>query len=79
MPSENEAFESSFWSMMVDTHPLTASSRLTLPNVLTRMAAHPAETNCIVALHRRKVVGIATRHDLIRAIAQNPEWQKMPF
>ncbi|NER80800.1 MAG: GAF domain-containing protein, partial [Leptolyngbya sp. SIO1D8] len=40
------------------------------------MASHP-ESGCILALYRRKVVGIATRQDLMQAIAQNPEWSHM--
>ena len=77
MPFDHGAFKSSFWSTIVDTQPLTASSRITLPKLLARMVSPPTQAHCIIALHRRKVVGIATRQDLIQAIAQNSEWQKM--
>ncbi|MEO1123754.1 MAG: ATP-binding protein [Cyanobacteria bacterium J06639_16] len=70
------ACELSFWSAIVDPNPLTASSQTGLPKVLARMASHP-EKNCFLALHRRKVIGIATRRNLIQAMAQTPKWSHM--
>ena len=77
MSLEHGACGSSFWSTIVESHPRTASSQLMMPKVLAHMASHAAEGNCVLAVHRRKLVGIATHQDLIQAIAQNPEWQKM--
>ncbi|MEM9904865.1 MAG: ATP-binding protein [Cyanobacteria bacterium P01_D01_bin.44] len=73
MPSDHHVCESFCWSKIVAPPPLTASTQTTLPKVISQMAAHP-EADCIVALHRRKVVGIATRRDLLRAIAQGGDW-----
>ncbi len=63
-------------SAIIETHPVTVSSQTTLPKVLAQMAATP-EASCIVALHRRQVVGIATHKDLIRALTQHPDWHDM--
>ena len=76
MSSELEACEFPFWSAAVEPHPLTASSKTTLPKVLARMASHP-EQRCILALHRLQIVGIATRQDVIQAIAQHSDWPRM--
>ena len=67
------AQDCTLWNAVVDEHPLTASSQTKLSTVLTRMATQP-QASCVLALHRRKVIGIATRLDLIQAIAQTPDW-----
>ncbi|MEO1294264.1 MAG: ATP-binding protein [Cyanobacteria bacterium J06636_16] len=71
--SEPAVCESPFWNAIIESHPLTASGQTMLPKILDRMATHPGAA-CVLALHRRKLVGIATRQDLMRAIAQNSEW-----
>lgn len=82
MPSEHKvlnqpaACKSPFWDAVMESHPLTASGQTKLPKILGSMATRP-EATCVIALHRRKVVGIATHHDLMRAIAQNSEWSQM--
>ena len=76
MSSELEVREFPFWSAVVEPYPLTASSQIMLPKALARMASHP-EQSCVLALHRRKVVGIATRQNIIQAIAQNAAWSQM--
>ncbi|MEO0456565.1 MAG: GAF domain-containing protein, partial [Cyanobacteria bacterium P01_A01_bin.114] len=47
-----------------------------MPKVLAQIASHP-ETGCILALHRRRVVGIATRQDVIQALAQATDWSRL--
>lgn len=76
MSTELEAYDLAFWSAVVDTHPLAASSQIKLPKVLAQLASQP-EASCILAMYRAKVVGIATRQDLIRAIAQNSDWPRI--
>ncbi|MGB3295583.1 MAG: ATP-binding protein [Phormidesmis sp.] len=75
LPTE-AANELSVGSSVLETHPVTASGRTVLPEVLARMAAAP-KANCVVAVHRRKVVGIATHQDLIQALTQNSDWHDM--
>ena len=65
-----------YWQGLMDVNPLTASSQTRLAKVLTRLNSHPA-AGCILAVYRRKVVGIATRQDLMSALAQNPNWASM--
>jgi PAS domain S-box-containing protein len=55
--------------------PLTASGQMLLPKVLAKLAAHQA--GCILVVQRRKVVGIATRSDLMCAVAQSSDWAQM--
>ncbi len=64
------------WSAIVDPRPLTASGQTKVGTVLKRMAACP-EASCILVLHRRKVVGIATCLDLLQAINQTDSWADM--
>ncbi len=59
---------------VMQTHPVTASGQTALPKVLALMAAAP-EAGCVLALHCRQVVGIATHKDLVQALTQSPEWQ----
>ena len=40
------------------------------------MAANP-EASCILAVYRQKVIGIATRSDLMRVIAAQADWPKL--
>lgn len=76
MLSDSWVYEHSFWDAIVEPQPLTASSQTTLLKVLARMASHP-EASCVLALHRRKLVGIATRQDLLQTLSQNPQWPRM--
>ena len=64
------------WQGMMDVNPLTASSQTRLAKVLTRLNSHPA-AGCILAVYRRRIVGIATRQDLMSALAQNSDWASM--
>ncbi|EDX87334.1 PAS fold family [Synechococcus sp. PCC 7335] len=70
------SINSLYWQGMIDVNPLTASSQTQLAKVLARLNSHPA-AGCILAVYRRKVVGIATRQDLMSALAQNPKWASM--
>ncbi len=63
---------SSFWHKTVKPQPLAFARQTKLSKVFAQMTAAP-EWGCVLALHRRKVVGIATRQDLLRAIAQQPD------
>ncbi|MBE9059804.1 ATP-binding protein [cf. Phormidesmis sp. LEGE 11477] len=65
-----------YWQGVMDVNPLTASSQTRLAKVLDCLNSHPA-AGCILAVYRRKVVGIATRQDLMSALAQNPDWASM--
>ena len=69
-------YEFPFWNAVMESNPLTASSQTMLSKILDRMAAHP-EAGCVIAVHRRKVVGIATRQDLIQAITQDSKWPRV--
>lgn len=66
----------SFWNEVLDTHPLTASGQTRLAKAITLLNAHPLR-GCLLALHRKRVVGIATRQDLMVALAENPDWQTL--
>lgn len=76
MAFDNGARELTFWDEVIDTHPLTASSQALLPRVLTKLAARP-ESSCVVVLRSGRVVGVVTRQDLLKAIAQKPSWTKL--
>ena len=65
------------WDEIVDSQPLTASRQTRLAKVIARMAAHPA-ASCILAVHGRKVVGLATRQDLMAVIGRSPDkWPQL--
>ncbi|MGB3573068.1 MAG: ATP-binding protein [Phormidesmis sp.] len=79
MPSEPVAIdrsERSLWSAVVDPRPLTASSQTKVSTVLKHMVARP-EASCVLVLYRHKVVGIATRLDVLQAISQTDSWAYM--
>lgn len=61
------------WRELVHPKPLTSTGQTKVPKALALMAANPA-AGCIVVLHRRRVVGIVTRQDLIRLLAQKTDW-----
>ena len=65
--------DASFWPAIADLQPLTASGQTRLAKVVARLNTKPS-AGCIVALYRQKVVGIATRQDLMTALAQCPDW-----
>ncbi|MGB7248038.1 MAG: GAF domain-containing protein, partial [Phormidesmis sp.] len=67
---------SALWDAVVDPQPLSASSRTTLAKVMALMASHP-QADCILAIARHKVVGIATRQDLLGALVQHADWPRM--
>ena len=56
---------------IVEAHPLRAAGQTRLAKAISLLAAHP-EASCILTVHRLRVVGIATRQDIIRALAQHP-------
>lgn len=62
----------SFWHEIIESRPLTASRQTRLAKVMACMAEHPA-AGCILAMHGRKVVGIATRQDLMAVIVRSPD------
>ncbi|MEL7354829.1 MAG: ATP-binding protein [Cyanobacteria bacterium J06560_5] len=74
--SVESSLQASFWHEVIDTHPLTASGQTRLGKAIALLTAHPT-AGCLIALHRKKVVGIATRQDLMAAMAQNPNWPKI--
>ncbi|MEL6259483.1 MAG: ATP-binding protein [Cyanobacteria bacterium J06626_6] len=76
MSFQAEISDLSLWKAMVDTHPLTASGQTRLGKVLTLMASHP-KASCVLGLFRRKVVGIVTRSDLLRAVATHHNWAQI--
>ncbi|MEL6901215.1 MAG: ATP-binding protein [Cyanobacteria bacterium J06606_4] len=73
-----EISDLSLWKAMVDTQPLTASGQTRLGKVLALTASHP-EASCVLGLFRRRVVGIATRSDLLRALATHQDWNQVRF
>ncbi|MEO0351494.1 MAG: ATP-binding protein [Cyanobacteria bacterium P01_A01_bin.15] len=76
MASEDRADKQTFWDEVVDTHPLTASDQTLLPKVLAQLVVHPG-ASCVLALRRDQVVGIATRQDIVKAVAQKTKWTKL--
>ncbi len=68
--------ELSPWKEVINVQPLTASSQTLLPRALAKFTAHP-EIGCIVVLRRGQVVGIVTRHDVLKIIAQRTDWAKL--
>ncbi len=64
------------WPEIADTRPLTFSSQTRLAKVIAQWNARP-ESGCLLATWRQKVVGIATRQDLMIALAQNPDWASL--
>ncbi len=62
---------------IIERRPLTASRQTRLAKVMATLAAHPA-AGCILVLHGRKVVGIATRQDVMAVMVRSPEhWPQM--
>ena len=76
MQSTPDGCKFSFEKDLANTQPLTASSQTRLAKVMELMAANP-EASCILAVYRQKVIGIATRSDLMRAIAAQADWPKL--
>ncbi|ESA32504.1 multi-sensor signal transduction histidine kinase [Leptolyngbya sp. Heron Island J] len=76
MASDDRTSKLTFWDEVVDPHPLTISSQTLLPKVLAKLVAQP-ESSCILAMHRGRVSGIATRQDLMQAIVQRSTWTKL--
>lgn len=70
MSSNLGVCNSFFWHKILEPQPLAFSSQTKLSKVLGQMTSEPAN-GCVLALHRRKVVGIATRQDLLQAIVQH--------
>ncbi|MFK8182577.1 MAG: ATP-binding protein [Phormidesmis sp.] len=68
--------ESSLWDAVVITQPLAVSSQTRLKKALALMLNSPS-ASCLVVLHRQKVVGIVTRSDLLRQLAQHADWQRL--
>ncbi|MGD1940783.1 MAG: ATP-binding protein [Leptolyngbyaceae cyanobacterium] len=60
----------------MDSQSLTASRQTSLPKILDRLSTHSGVA-CVLVLYRRQVVGIVTRQDILRAIAQNAQWASM--
>lgn len=72
MSSTPGVCHSSFWRTIVKS-PLAFSSQTKLPKVLAELVADGAcdrGSGCVLALHRHKVVGIATRQDLLKVLTQ---------
>ena len=76
MQSTPDGCKFSFEKDLANTQPLTASSQTRLAKVMELMAANP-EASCILAVYRQKVIGIATRSDLMRVIAAQADWPKL--
>ncbi|NJM98370.1 MAG: hypothetical protein HC800_15495 [Phormidesmis sp. RL_2_1] len=80
--NESGGYNHALWREIVELEPLTASSQMCLAKVMALIAAR-REASCILAVHRRQLVGIATRQDLIAVIAQSGDqhgdWQKCAF
>ncbi len=76
MSSEQESSGLFNERVIIEAHPLKAAGQTTLAQTISLLAAHP-EASCILAVYRLRVVGIATRQDIIRALAQNPNGQQM--
>ena len=76
MSSALETGHPSIWNAIVDACPLTASGQTRLAKVLALMAARPKAT-CILGTYRQKVVGIATRSDVLSALATSKDWHQI--
>ncbi|MEM6451675.1 MAG: ATP-binding protein [Cyanobacteria bacterium P01_D01_bin.105] len=73
---ESPLGESSLWDAVVEKQPLAVSSQTRLKKVVALLSASPS-TDCLVALHRQKVVGIVTRSDLLTPLSQRDDWQSI--
>ena len=67
---------SAFWPAIADIHPVTFGSQARLATVLAYLKTSPS-TGCILATRQKKVTGIATRQDLMMALAQHSNWASM--
>ncbi|MEL7357965.1 MAG: ATP-binding protein [Cyanobacteria bacterium J06560_6] len=66
-------YEFPFGKAVVNTQPLTASSQTRLGKVMALMGANP-DASCILGMYRKKIVGIATRRDLLQTLATDTDW-----
>ncbi|MGB3300163.1 MAG: ATP-binding protein [Phormidesmis sp.] len=73
---EPAAMNASFWRAIADVNPLTFASQTRLAKVLACLSDRPTN-GCVLSVYKQKVVGIATRQDLMIALAQNPDWASM--
>ncbi|MBE9067317.1 GAF domain-containing protein [Leptolyngbya cf. ectocarpi LEGE 11479] len=76
MAFDDGAREPTFWDKVIDSQPLTISSQTLLSRVLSKFAAYP-QSSCVLALRRGQVVGIVTRQDLLKVVAQRSNWPKL--
>lgn len=76
MRSTPDVCKFSFGKAVVNTQPLTAAGQTRLAKVMSLMAAHP-DASCILGVYRQKVVGIATRSDLLQALATDTNWEQL--
>ncbi|MEL6940471.1 MAG: ATP-binding protein [Cyanobacteria bacterium J06598_1] len=66
----------SFEKAIINTQPLTATPQTRLSKVVALIAANP-EASCVVVIYRRKVSGLVTRADLLKAIAAHENWPQI--
>ena len=66
----------SLWRAISDTEPLVFTGKTRLAAAIAQLRDRPT-AGCVLSVYRQKVVGIATRQDLMVALAQNPDWASM--
>ncbi|MEM8614689.1 MAG: ATP-binding protein [Cyanobacteria bacterium P01_H01_bin.105] len=75
MASDRGACEFTFWKEVINDHPVTTSAQTLLPNVLNKLVTHAS--TCVLGVRAGKLLGIATRQDLLNVIAREPEWRTL--
>jgi len=70
------AMPASLWRVISDTEPLVFAGQTRLATAIAQLRDRPT-AGCVLSVYRQKVVGIATRQDLMVALAQNPDWASM--
>ncbi|PZO12925.1 MAG: diguanylate cyclase [Leptolyngbya foveolarum] len=73
---ESAASQASLWQAIADTEPLAFAGQTRLATAIAQLSKRPT-AGCVLSVYRQKVVGIATRQDLMDALAQNPDWANM--
>ncbi|MEA5463842.1 ATP-binding protein [Leptothoe sp. PORK10 BA2] len=73
---DDGAGEHFLWEEVIDPHPITASSQTLLSKALTKLTAQPTK-GCIVVLRGHSVIGIVTQQNLLAAISQRQNWEKL--
>lgn len=76
MGDKSAASPVALWRTIADLEPLVFAGQTRLATAISQLRDRPT-AGCVLSVYRQKVVGIATRQDLMAALAQNPNWANM--